>query len=323
MNLQRQSLDLSKVVVAAVETMRLAAEAKSLNMIVTHELCPVIGDEGRLQQIVWNLLSNAVKFTPAGGTVHVDLRAQKDNLEPLQQSLQPPFQPPLQKNSARLTVTDTGKGISAEFLPYMFEHFRQEDYSTTRKFGGLGLGLAISRQIVELHGGSISVDSPGENQGATFTVLIPLAAPLVESVSDKPSLNLPAEDLPADLSGRRILIVDDDADSLEITRFALVQAGATVIVASSGAMALTIVAEQVPNLIISDIGMPNMDGYTLMQQLRALPAEAGGNVKAIALTAYAGELDFKQALKAGFQRHITKPVAPDALVAMIKQVLNE
>ncbi len=297
MNLAESPIDLSNVVTAGLETIRLAAEAKSINVITALSPCAVNGDEGRLQQVMWNLLSNAIKFTPESGEVVVSLKAVD--------------------HCAVITVADTGKGITAEFLPYVFEHFRQEDYSTTRQFGGLGLGLAISRQIVELHGGSIAVESKGEDQGATFTVKIPLA--------DQSLIDLPAKvaaPAPKNLNGLQILVVDDEADSQEITAFALTQAGAQVITVSSGAEALAAIAQQPLDLLISDIGMPEMDGYMLMQQVRALPSEKGGLLKAIALTAYAGEIDAKRAFLAGFQRHVSKPVEPDRLLRIICELLK-
>ncbi|PZO55290.1 MAG: diguanylate cyclase, partial [Phormidesmis priestleyi] len=302
MNLTENPIDLSNVVTAGLETIRLAAEAKSIKVTTALSPCAVNGDEGRLQQVMWNLLSNAIKFTPESGEVVVSLQAEAHS----------------KPNSAVITVADTGKGITAEFLPYVFEHFRQEDYSTTRQFGGLGLGLAISRQIVELHGGSIAAESPGENQGATFTVKIPLA--------DQSLIELPARASapePKNLNGLQILVVDDEADSQEITAFALTQAGAQVVTVSSGAEALAAIAQQPLDLLISDIGMPEMDGYMLMQQVRTLPSEKGGLLKAIALTAYAGEIDANRAFLAGFQRHVSKPVEPDRLLSIICELIKD
>ena len=291
MTLAERPIDLSPVVSAALETVRLAAEAKSISIEATLLPCRVNGDEGRLQQVMWNLLSNAVKFTHEGGRITVDLQPEN--------------------SAARIKVIDTGQGISAGFLPYVFEHFRQEDYSTTRQFGGLGLGLAIVRQIIELHGGSVAVESAGENQGATFTVRIPLASATAEA---RPTAEPPA---PNNLSGLHILVVDDEIDSREMTAFVLEQAGAVVTIAASGAEALASIRQQMPDLIVSDIGMPEMDGYTLMQQIRALPAEEGGEVLAIALTAYAGEVDLKRAIAVGFQQHVAKPIDPEELVKIV------
>jgi CheY-like chemotaxis protein len=199
-----------------------------------------------------------------------------------------------------------------DFLPYVFEHFRQEDGATTRKSGGLGLGLAIVRQIVELHGGTVAADSPGEGQGATFTVRIPLASRLAVVAELEPPSNTAG-----DLSGIHILVVDDEADSGEVVTFVLEQAGAVVTTVASGIEALQAFSQTVPDILISDIGMPEMDGYMLIRQIRRLPQEQGGQISAIALTAYAGELDQQQALASGFQRHLGKPIDPEKVVALV------
>ncbi|BAY92870.1 MULTISPECIES: ATP-binding protein [Nostocales] len=289
-------LDLCSIISSALETVRLAAEAKSLE-IHTH-ITPkvsVIGDPTRLQQVVWNILSNAVKFTPSGGKIEVGLTCVGTN--------------------AQIQVRDTGKGISAEFLPYVFEHFQQEDGSTTRQFGGLGLGLAIVRQLVELHGGTVAVDSAGEGQGATFTVYIPLAKNPV------PTPALPAsEPQNVNLEGINILVVDDEPDSREFLTFVLTQQQATVTTVASGAEALQVLAQAVPDLLISDIGMPEMDGYMLMQTIRA--SQPDKFLPAIALTAYAGELNQQKAIAAGFQKHIVKPIDPNTVVAIAIELLQ-
>jgi PAS domain S-box-containing protein len=291
-------VDLCSVICAALETVRLATEAKSIQIrtAVVPGTCFVTGDAGRLQQVVWNLLSNAIKFTPANGRVTVTLSSTDSH--------------------AKIQVSDTGKGINPDFLPYVFEHFRQEDGTTTRKFGGLGLGLAIVRQIVELHGGTVVVDSPGEGQGATFTIQIPVAARFTA---------LPAVEPPSsstgDLSGVRILVVDDEADSREFVAFALEQAGAVVTKVASGIEALQVFSQAVPDIMVSDIGMPEMDGYMLMCQIRGLSLEQGGQIPAIALTAYAGELDRQQASAAGFQHHIAKPLDLEMLVSTVAKLV--
>ncbi|MBD3884545.1 GAF domain-containing protein [Phormidium tenue FACHB-886] len=292
-------VDLSTVIAEALETVRLASEAKSIQIhtMVSPGVGIVMGDAGRLQQVMWNLLSNAVKFTPHKGQITITLASDKTH--------------------AQIQVSDTGKGIRTDFLPYVFEHFRQEDGATTRKFGGLGLGLAIVRQIVELHGGTVVVDSPGEGQGAAFTARIPLA-PCAYVL---PENELPTS-LTGDLSAIRILVVDDDAGSRELVAFVLEQAGAIVTTAASGVEALEAFSQSVPNLIVSDIGMPEVDGYMLLRQIRNLPLEQGGQIPAIALTAYAGELDQKQALAAGFQRHLAKPIAPEAVVAIVTELVS-
>jgi len=292
-------VDLSTVISQALETVRLAAEAKGIQIQTT--VLPgigiVMGDAGRLQQVVWNLLSNSVKFTPHGGQVTVALTSDQ--------------------NHAQIQVTDTGKGINSDFLPYVFEHFRQEDAATTRKFGGLGLGLAIVRQIVEMHGGTVAVDSSGEGKGATFTVQIPLASHL----SILPAIEPPSNSS-KNLGGIRILVVDDEADSREFVAFVLEQAGAIVNTVASGVDALQAFSQVLPDLIVSDIGMPEMDGYMLMRQIRSLPLDLGRQIPAIALTAYAGELDQKLVIAAGFQRHIAKPINPETVVAIIVELVS-
>ena len=290
---------LAFVISAAIDTVRLAIDAKAiqLDVMLNSEVGQVLGDTTRLQQVVWNLLTNAVKFTPAGGQITVELMQQR--------------------NQAQIRVRDTGKGIHPDFLPYVFEHFRQEDGATTRKFGGLGLGLAIVRQIVELHGGVVSVDSPGEGQGATFTVCIPLASQL--SVPLGPTRLLQSS---VDLSGVQVLVVDDDPDSRDFVTFILEQAGATVMAAASGVEALQIFAQSPPDLLISDIGMPEMDGYMLMRLIRNFTAPQGGDVPAIALTAYAGETDEQLAYSVGFQKHIPKPLDPVAGIAAVSELIR-
>ncbi|MEH2166914.1 MAG: ATP-binding protein [Nostoc sp.] len=297
MSLSAEPIDLNAVISAALETVRLAAETKSIQIHTTISpiMGVVIGDAGRLQQVVWNLLSNAVKFASQGKQVTVALSQVE--------------------NHAQIQITDTGKGIRTEFLPYVFEHFRQEDGATTRKFGGLGLGLAIVRQIVEMHGGTVTVDSPGVGLGATFTVKIPLAPQLTEA----PILNQsPIKE--SDLSGIHILVVDDETDSREFIAFVLEERGAIVTAVGSGTDALQAIAQSIPNTIVSDIGMPEMDGYMLMRQIRTLGLEQGGQIPAIALTAYAGELDRQQAIAAGFQCHVPKPIDPEVLVAIVVEM---
>jgi CheY-like chemotaxis protein len=218
---------------------------------------------------------------------------------------------------AQITVSDTGKGIAPAFLPYVFDYFRQEDGATTRKFGGLGLGLAIVRHLVELHGGTIEVDSPGEGLGATFTVRLPvmLTQPTVDQAPQSFASSLSLKDI-------QVLVVDDDTDTRDFIEFLLEQAGAKVMTAASAGEGFTALLRSKPDVLLSDIGMPDMDGYMLMQQIRMLPPEQGGTVPAIALTAYAGELDQRQALSVGFQQHVPKPVEPEALVEVIANLLN-
>ncbi|MCC5626952.1 response regulator [Nostoc sphaeroides CHAB 2801] len=298
LNLNFCPINLISVIEAAIETVRLSAQAKSIEIqtIIECSLSPVLGDANRLQQVFWNILSNAIKFTPTGGQVKIKLQQVSSQVQ--------------------ICVTDTGKGIAPEFLPYVFDYFRQADGATTRKFGGLGLGLAIVRHLVELHGGTVQAQSLGEEQGATFTVRIPCLQDESKKIKDaKDNSSLVGQSLP--LSGLDILVVDDDADMREFLPFMLEQYGATVTAVASAIEALTALSQSQPNLLISDIGMPEMDGYMLMRQVRSLQPEQGGTIPAIALTAYAAEIDYQQAIAAGFQQHISKPVDPEELVKAI------
>jgi signal transduction histidine kinase/ActR/RegA family two-component response regulator len=300
MTLNVGAVNLATVVESALETVRLAAEAKQIQ-IQTHlmrESPQVSGDAARLQQIVWNLLSNAVKFTSEGGQIDVWL-------EHIGQI-------------AQIRVTDSGKGISPTFLPHVFDYFRQEDGKITRKFGGLGLGLAIVRHLTELHGGTVHVDSPGEGKGTTFAVQLPLTTAATRADQD-----LAHSAATVDLSQLQIVVVDDEADMRELAKFILEQHGAQVITVASAAEVLTRFDRNPPDVLISDIGMPEVDGYMLLQQIRQRSPEQGGSVPAIALTAYAGEYDQRQALKAGFQKHLPKPVEPDTLVEVISELVRK
>lgn len=283
-------VDLVFVIESAIETVRAAALAKSIRL---HSVLPQVGrisgDSARLQQVVWNLLSNAIKFTPNQGRVDIALARVG--------------------HQAQITVSDTGKGISPHFLPHLFESFQQEDASTTRKYGGLGLGLAIVRSLVEAHGGTIEADSAGEGQGATFTVRFPL---LDTELTAYPSDSLPAQDL--DLSGLRILVVDDEPDARELLTMLLNLYGAEVLTVTSAAEVLMVLETFRPDVLVSDIGMPEVDGCTLIQRIRALPPERGGQIPAVALTAYAREEDYQRAIASGFQRQVTKPLDPEQLV---------
>ena len=294
-------VNLATAITAALETVRLAAAAKTIQIqtILEPEVGQVLGDSGRLQQVIWNLLSNAVKFTPPGGRVEI-------RLEPVE-------------TQAQITVSDTGKGIPPNFLPHVFEYFRQADSATTRQFGGLGLGLAIVRQIVELHGGTVRADSPGEGQGATFTVkfpLMPQQSVIPQTLGEPKPLS--------GLQGIKVLVVDDTTDMREYIAFVLEQEGAEVVAVTSAGEALTALAQFQPAVLVSDIGMPEMDGYMLLRQVRRLPSEQGGQIPAIALSAYVGELNQQQAIAAGFQRHLSKPIESatliEAIVDLIKSV---
>ncbi|MBV9388404.1 MAG: response regulator, partial [Chroococcidiopsidaceae cyanobacterium CP_BM_ER_R8_30] len=219
-------------------------------------------------------------------------------------------------HQAQITVSDTGKGIACDFLPHVFDYFRQADSATTRRFGGLGLGLAIVRHLVELHGGTVEAASGGEGMGATFTVKLPLM-PTQSSVGLEHSSSEPS----LDLQGVQVLVIDDEVDSRDFVAFVLEQAGAIVTTAATASEGFLALMQSPPDVLLSDIGMPDMDGYMLMQQIRALPAEQGGDIPAIALTAYAGEFNQRQALSIGFQRHVSKPVEPEILVRVIATLL--
>lgn len=298
LSLNANPLNLSLVIEAALDTVKTAAVAKSITL---NSDLPNIGqvsaDSTRLQQIIWNLLSNAIKFTPSGGRVKICLeRVNK---------------------MAQVTVSDTGKGINPHFLPHIFEYFRQEDASITRKHGGLGLGLAIVRHLVEAHGGTIAASSLGEGQGATFTVQLPLinVEPETEPVNQ-------SSENESDLSGVRILCVDDEPDTLELLGILLTHYGASVMTLNSAAEVLQTIDSFQPDILVSDIGMPEVDGYSLLQQVRALPAERGGQIPAIALTAFAGEIDQQKALKVSFQRHLAKPIEPNHLTQAVLELVR-
>nr|WP_238360707.1 ATP-binding protein [Iningainema tapete] len=297
LSLNLTSVTLVTPIAAALETVGLAAQAKSIHIRTMLDVTvgQVMGDAGRLQQVFWNLLSNAIKFTPQGGLITVELQ----RLEIY----------------AQISVSDTGQGISADFLPFVFDRFRQEDGSITRQFGGLGLGLAISRQLVEAHGGTLVAESPGVGGGATFTIKLPLMtnSQATNSHSEPPKLSL-------DLSDVKVLVVEDDEGTRKFIAFALEQYKANVTVVGSAQEALEELNHQQPDILVIDIGMPKVDGYTLMRQIRSLTPEEGRDIPAIALTAYVGEYDQQQALAAGFQVHVPKPVEPAELVAVVAQL---
>ncbi|WP_179228351.1 PAS domain-containing protein [Leptolyngbya ohadii] len=285
----------ASIISAAIDTVRLDAENKRIQIQtqIDAEANPILGDAARLQQVIWNLLSNAVKFTPEQGQIEIRLATIG--------------------GQAQIQIKDTGKGISPEFLPFVFDTFRQADSSTTRTFGGLGLGLAIAHHIIELHGGTIHAESAGEGQGATFIVKLPLV-----STSTVPTQEATVTNHTLSLQGIKVLAVDDEIDNLELATFILEEAGASVVAVSSAPEALQVLAQTKPHIFLFDIGMPEMDGYTLLRQIRTLEAERGDRpIPAIALTAYAGEADQQQALAAGFQQHIPKPVELDVLLEAI------
>jgi PAS domain S-box-containing protein len=303
LRLDVQTVELESVIEAAIDSLRPAAEARGIRLlsVLDPHAGPVSGDPTRLQQVAWNLLSNAIKFTPKGGRVEVRLERIDSHVE--------------------FVVSDTGAGIEPEFLPYVFDRFRQADGTTTRAHGGLGLGLAIVRHLVELHGGSVQVDSRGKGQGATFTVILPLRIIKRELGSEErrhPAAEIGATtECPPELDGLRVLIVDDEPDARHLLKTILEQCGAEVTVMASVQEAIEEIERSRPDVLVSDVGMPEEDGYTLMRKVRALDVEHGGQIPAAALTAYAGAEDRKRALLAGFQVHIPKPVDPAELVAAV------
>ncbi|MEO8202622.1 MAG: ATP-binding protein [Betaproteobacteria bacterium] len=300
-----QPVDPLSFVEAAIETVRPAADARGIRLakVLDPSAGPINGDPQRLQQIVWNLLSNAIKFTPKDGKVQVVLERINSHIE--------------------ISVADTGIGIRPEFLPHVFERFRQADASTTRLYGGLGLGLSIVKQLVELHGGTVHVQSEGEGRGTTFSVHLPVTVvhrgrPGDERLHPGRTRARPAPDFrPVDLSGVKVLVVDDEADARELIRRVLVDCAAEVFTAGDAAEALALVEKEKPDVLVSDIGMPGTDGYELLRRIRALGPSRGGAVPAIALTAFARSEDRTRALRAGFQVHVSKPVEPPELVATV------
>jgi PAS domain S-box-containing protein len=293
-------VDPASVIEESIQTIRPAAEAKgvSLGADLPSEIGQITGDPARLQQIVWNLLSNAIKFTPQGGRVEARL----ERVDP----------------HIRITVSDTGKGISDDFLPYVFDRFHQSDTSSVRRHGGLGLGLALAKYLVELHGGTIEAESAGEGQGATFKVTLPVravASPIGE-VDGAPAAKSSGE-----LAGVRALVVDDEDDARELLKSALENYGADVIAVNSAAEAYALITEtpppERPDVMVTDIGMPEEDGYSLIRRLREWEEAHGAYTPAVALTAYGRVEDRVSALKAGFQIHVAKPVDPDELAIVI------
>jgi PAS domain S-box-containing protein len=346
LSLQITAVDLATTIEAAIETVRLAADAKSIQ-IQTHftpDVGPIAGDAGRLQQVVWNLLSNAVKFTPVEGQIEVRLEQGLGNLavstgretrNPISESLTATSSPSA-IHYVEITVTDTGKGITPDVIPYIFDYFRQADSSTTRNFGGLGLGLAIVRHIVEIHGGTVHASSRGEGQGSTFVVRLPQRKFAHSDENQEADRSLLVSDsLP--LAGIRALVVDDEADARELLTVTLQQAGAIVVTAASAMEALEILnqfasqstsqsvsqsdTDSKLDILISDVGMPDVDGYMLMQRVRSLSTEQA-KLPAIALTAYAGESNQKKAIAAGFYHHLAKPIEPDVLVQIVEMLVG-
>jgi signal transduction histidine kinase len=301
LRLNARPLKLDGIITDTIDAMGPTAQAKQISLQATldDDVGFISGDSDRLQQIVWNLLSNAIKFTPAAGRVEVSVNRVGTYVQ--------------------LVVADTGQGISAEFLPHVFERFRQADSSTTRKFGGLGLGLSIVRHLVELHGGLIQVHSDGENQGARFTVVFPVLTQFEEASnreSNEPPEYCTAMDEPS-LTGLRVLVVDDDPDSRAVIAEMLLQFGAEVLTAASAYEALQAVELWAPHVLLSDIEMPIEDGYSLLQKVRSGDGKRGNFIPAAALTAYGRPTDRVRALKAGFQTYLAKPVDPHELALVV------
>ncbi len=303
LRLDVRPIELGPVVESAVESVQSAADAKEirLQVVLDPRAVNMSGDPERLQQVVWNLLTNAIKFTPKGGRVQVFLQCVNSHVE--------------------LVVSDTGAGIAPQFLPFVFERFKQADSTTTRKHGGLGIGLSIVYTLVELHGGRVRVESEGEGKGATFTVELPISVVPPNRLADRVHPTAAAEaghvDMTSYLSGLRVLVVDDDPDTLETISFILEQSGARVRTESSAKAALATLQSWRPDLLVSDIGMPEEDGFELIRKVRALTPEMGGATPALALTAYARVTDRLKVLRAGFQMHVPKPIEPAELITVV------
>lgn len=306
LQIEPNPVNVSSVIESAIDAVRPAVEAKSITLETSLDAngCVVSGDANRIQQIFWNLFSNAVKFTPEGGSVRVEVARNK--------------------TSVRTTISDTGVGITPEFLPYIFDRFRQADGSTTRIHGGLGLGLSIVKHLVQLHRGKVEVTSDGKDKGASFTVTLPLATSTSRVVKAKPTADQDAATHPAEFSkllkGLRILVVDDEGDSRDLVKAILTRYGSEVNCCESVAEALKAVRDWKPDLLISDIGMPSEDGYTLIKKIRKMRSKQARETPAVALTAYVTREDRERAITAGFQLHIAKPIEPAALVMSIASV---
>lgn len=297
--LKMQDVEIGSVLRMAVESLRLVAHGKQVLLTLAQPVTPAVvrGDADRLQQVFWNLLSNAVKFTSTGGCVDAHLEQTGDHV--------------------RIRITDTGIGIAREFLPYVFDRFRQADSTSTRQHTGMGLGLAIVRHVVELHGGKVEADSPGESMGSTFTVTLPMkAAALAESSGNAGA----DEESEPDAAGTRVLLIEDDPDAREVAVAGLERAGFEMRSASSAREALAILDGWKPDVVVSDIGMPGMDGYEFIRELRSRAPERGGHLAALALTAFARLEDVARARANGYDGHISKPVNPKELASTIVEL---
>jgi signal transduction histidine kinase/CheY-like chemotaxis protein len=308
LTLNVQSFNIVQLIETVIQSIQPSVAAKNITVTphISEDVGLISADSARIQQILWNLLTNAVKFTPNDGQIEISARREDAMLS--------------------ISVKDTGKGIAPAFLPFVFDRFRQAESSTTRRFGGLGLGLAIVRHLVELHGGTVSVESRGEGQGAIFTIKIPLVQPqqpLIEAETNgaaRPENS--GTSAPVSLNGLNILIVDDEADAREMVKMFLENSGANVTAANSVTEALEKLQRKVPDLIISDIGMPDINGYQFIEKVRSLPPENGGTVPAVALTAYSRGEDVKRALRAGYQKHIAKPIEMNKLAVTVADAVG-
>jgi signal transduction histidine kinase/ActR/RegA family two-component response regulator len=306
MRLDVQKMNLPAVIDAAIESVKPAAQAKGVKLqkVIDPIAGPVTGDPNRMQQVVWNLLTNAIKFTPKGGSVQVVVERSNSHVE--------------------LSISDTGKGIPADFLPHVFERFSQADDSARRGYTGLGLGLAIVKSLVELHGGSVRVKSGGEGKGTTFIVSLPVS--VLHTLDTGKNLqrtkiarNVSLLHAPH-LKGIKVMLVDDEPDAIGLVKRIMEDCGATVKACMSGTECLDCIASLKPDVVIMDIGMEEMDGYSLIGKVRALSPEKGGRTPAVALTAFARSEDRRQAMLAGFDVHVAKPVEPDELVAVVSRL---
>jgi CheY-like chemotaxis protein len=302
-----QRIDLHSVIDAAIQTARPAAAAKDIRLqpVLDPLAGPVSGDPSRLQQVFWNLLSNAVKFTPRGGRVQIVLERVNSHLE--------------------VSIIDSGEGIPPDFLPFVFDRFRQADASTTRNHGGLGIGLAIVKQLVELHGGTVRAKSAGAGKGSTFVVALPLTAvysepePQADRRHPTAAIAAPSVEACRSLQGARILVVDDEPDARGLVERLLSDCHATVTTAGSAAEALAKLQSEKFDVLVSDIGMPGEDGYSLIKQVRKLNSPAA-SIPALALTAYARSEDRQRAILSGYHLHVAKPVEPSELITMVSSL---
>ncbi len=298
-------VEIVPIIEAAIETVLPAAEAKNIqiDLGLDASVGSILADANRLQQVFWNLLSNAIKFTPKGGRVEVRLDRINSRIQ--------------------VRVSDTGLGIAPEFLPYVFDRFRQADSSSTRSHGGLGLGLAIVRHLVELHGGTVRAESQGEGKGATFIVDLPIRAVRIQASEPEqlqPKVTSEPQSCALSLEGLRVLVVDDEADARELLTTILTQYGAEVTAVATAGEAIEAIQKSQLDVLVSDIGMPGEDGYTLIRKIRALDPNQGGKIPAVALTAYAGVQDQRKTLSGGFQIHLPKPVNPSQLATVLSNL---